>query len=285
MASPVTSRRARRRPACTYPFTGIMGGTFNKQVTGSKTFDFNTNGGAHYGLMADFFADLKRQGMTDAELDPLLNSAETYIRLWEKVNDSDLTPPPTITAVVNGLEGHNGWSRWRRHGRMGGRSARHRRHGGADRLCSHDDLRRHRRHGHHVQGRQPHGRVAQSSVIIRRDATPPTFTATRLSATPASGWTNQDVHGSLRRDRRAVRPWQRPFDHRDDDAGRRRPDSAPDLRRPGGQLCHRLAGRRSTSTRRGRASASASRTCRRSRRPRRRNSRRSRTSGITTRSR
>ena len=34
-----------------------MGGTFNKQVTGSKTFDFNTDGGAHYGLMADFFAD------------------------------------------------------------------------------------------------------------------------------------------------------------------------------------------------------------------------------------
>ena len=73
-------------------------------------------GGAHYGLMADFFADLKRQGMTDAELDPLLNSAETYIRLWEKVNDSDQSPPPTITAVVNGTEGHNGWYIVRRHG-------------------------------------------------------------------------------------------------------------------------------------------------------------------------
>ena len=98
-------------PATTlqYPFNGIMGGTFNQQVTGSKTFNFNTDGGAHYGLMADFFADLKRQGMTDAELDPLLNSAETYIRLWEKVNDSDLTPPPTIVAVVNGTEGSNGW--------------------------------------------------------------------------------------------------------------------------------------------------------------------------------
>lgn len=71
-----------------YPFTGVMGGLFSKQTTGDRSFDFNQQGLAHYGLLADFFADLKRTGMTDAELGPLLNSAETYIRLWERVNNS-----------------------------------------------------------------------------------------------------------------------------------------------------------------------------------------------------
>ena len=143
--------------------------------------------------MADFFADLKRQGMTDAELDPLLNSAETYIRLWEKVNDSDLTPPPTITAVVNGLEGHNGWYvgdvtvEWEVESAptagtavLTGCAATTitADTGGTTITC---------------RAANPTGESAQSSVTIRRDATPPTFTATRVSATPASGWTNQNV--------------------------------------------------------------------------------------------
>lgn len=180
--------------ALQYPFTGIMGGTFNRQVTGGKTFDFNTDGGAHYGLMADFFADLKRQGLTDAELDPLLNSAETYIRLWEKVNDSDLTPPPTITALVNGTRGANGWFvsnvtvEWTVEAAaptagtpvLTGCSAQ---------TVNYDTS------GTTITCRaaNPTGESAQSSVTIRRDITPPTYTATRVSATPASGWTNQNV--------------------------------------------------------------------------------------------
>ena len=31
----------------TYPFNGVMGGTFNRQVTGDRTFDFNNDGLAH----------------------------------------------------------------------------------------------------------------------------------------------------------------------------------------------------------------------------------------------
>jgi len=78
-----------------YPFTGVMGGTFNAQVTGSRKFNFNDQGLAHYGLLADFFADLPRAGMTAADMDLLLNSAETYIRMWEAIDNSDRQPPPT----------------------------------------------------------------------------------------------------------------------------------------------------------------------------------------------
>jgi len=37
------------------------------------------------------------------------------------------------------------------------------------------------------------GESSSASVTIRRDATAPTFTALRLTATPATGWTNQNV--------------------------------------------------------------------------------------------
>ena len=176
-----------------YPFTGIMGGTFDKQTTGSRTFDFNTSGEAHYGLLADFFADLKQTGMTDSDLDPLLNSAETYIRLWERVNSSNQLPPPTITPQVNGTQGANGWFTsdvtvtWdvQSDPRAGtpttvgcGPTTITTDTFGTPVICT---------------ATNPTGESSTSSIFIRRDATPPTFTATRLTPAPASGWTNQDV--------------------------------------------------------------------------------------------
>ena len=180
----------------TYPFAGVMGGTFNQQVTGGKTFNLNTHGGAHYGLYADFFASLKlgTSPLTNDELDPLLNSAETYIRLWEKVNISDQTPPPTITALVNGTEGANGWYTsdvtitWEIEvSEFGGGAPAT--VGCESRTITSDTS------GTTItcKATNPTGEASQSSVIIRRDATPPTFTATRTIAPPASGWTNQDV--------------------------------------------------------------------------------------------
>ncbi len=69
-----------------YPFTLPGFGTFDKQVTGKKTFDFNGDGLAHIGLLPDLIADLKAVGMTDAALDPLFKSAEGYVKVWEKAN-------------------------------------------------------------------------------------------------------------------------------------------------------------------------------------------------------
>ncbi len=49
-----------------------------------KTWDYNKDGLAHYGLLPDMIADLNRIGVSQSTLDPLLNSAEGYIQLWEK---------------------------------------------------------------------------------------------------------------------------------------------------------------------------------------------------------
>lgn len=68
-----------------YPFTATATGTqLERSVAGNKTFDINVDGLAHIGLLPDFIADLQQLGLTEADLDPLLSSAEGYIQMWEQ---------------------------------------------------------------------------------------------------------------------------------------------------------------------------------------------------------
>lgn len=50
-----------------------------------RDFDINLDGLAHYGLLPDFIQDLKNSGMNDEKLQPLMNSAEAYIQVWERI--------------------------------------------------------------------------------------------------------------------------------------------------------------------------------------------------------
>ncbi len=69
----------------TYPFTSYAGDvTFARPVVGDRTLDFNTEGMVHLGLVAELIEDVRRDGVTDAELEPLFKSAEGYLRVWEK---------------------------------------------------------------------------------------------------------------------------------------------------------------------------------------------------------
>jgi hypothetical protein len=67
----------------TYPFVCRVGNvTFQRQRTGSRTYDLNTDGVAHYGLIADLLADMQQHGGEPA-LRTLFRSAEAYLRMWE----------------------------------------------------------------------------------------------------------------------------------------------------------------------------------------------------------
>jgi hypothetical protein len=69
----------------TYPFTSYAGDiTLERPVVGDRTLDFNTEGMVHLGLVAEVIEDVRRDGVTDEELEPLFKSAEGYIRVWEK---------------------------------------------------------------------------------------------------------------------------------------------------------------------------------------------------------
>ena len=69
----------------TYPFQSVAGDvTFHAPRVGNREIDFNTEGLAHIGLVPELIEDVRRDGVSDAELEPLFKSAEGYIRMWEK---------------------------------------------------------------------------------------------------------------------------------------------------------------------------------------------------------
>jgi hypothetical protein len=66
-----------------YPFKSYDGKvTFQREQTGQRTFDLNTDGVAHYGLFADLLADTQQRAGR-ASLAPLFRSAEAYLRTWQ----------------------------------------------------------------------------------------------------------------------------------------------------------------------------------------------------------
>ena len=52
--------------------------------TPPRSFDFNTDGFAHYGLLPDLLQDVKNIGLPRRAWESLFSSAESYIRAWEK---------------------------------------------------------------------------------------------------------------------------------------------------------------------------------------------------------
>jgi microsomal dipeptidase-like Zn-dependent dipeptidase len=66
-----------------YPFRSYDGRvTFQREQTGERSFDLNSDGVAHYGLFADLLADTQyRSGRKS--LAPLFRSAEAYLRTWQ----------------------------------------------------------------------------------------------------------------------------------------------------------------------------------------------------------
>jgi len=69
----------------TYPFDSYAGDvTFTQPQLGNRLVDFNTEGLAHIGLLPELIEDVRRDGVSDAELEPLFKSAEGYIRMWER---------------------------------------------------------------------------------------------------------------------------------------------------------------------------------------------------------
>jgi hypothetical protein len=72
---------ARREPL-PYPFRSA-GFRFDRQRTGDRVYDLNADGVAHYGLVADLVADMRRHGDRRA-LGPLFRSAGAYLRMWRR---------------------------------------------------------------------------------------------------------------------------------------------------------------------------------------------------------
>jgi microsomal dipeptidase-like Zn-dependent dipeptidase len=63
-------------------------------VMGRRTYDFNVDGLAHYGLLPDFLQDLRNIGFGAREYGALFSSAEAYLQMWEKAERAAAATPP-----------------------------------------------------------------------------------------------------------------------------------------------------------------------------------------------
>jgi microsomal dipeptidase-like Zn-dependent dipeptidase len=77
-----------------YPFTFRGFGTFDRQKTGDKTFDYNFDGMAHIGLLPDFVQDLETVGLEERYLRNLFQSADAYVDVMERAEKSAGTLRP-----------------------------------------------------------------------------------------------------------------------------------------------------------------------------------------------
>lgn len=55
-----------------------------RSYAGTRDFDFNLDGQAHYGMLPDLIQDMKNQGLSPAQIKPLFLSANQFINMWEK---------------------------------------------------------------------------------------------------------------------------------------------------------------------------------------------------------
>jgi hypothetical protein len=80
------SQQPDARAGLHYPFKSPDGKvTLSRERTGDRTFDYNTDGVAHYGLYADWFHDLGQVGGRRLSKD-LWDGAEAYLEMWERAD-------------------------------------------------------------------------------------------------------------------------------------------------------------------------------------------------------
>lgn len=66
-----------------YPFAATATGIqLDHSQIGEKSFDITADGLVHVGMLPDLIAELQVMGVTEAELEPLLTSAEAFVQLW-----------------------------------------------------------------------------------------------------------------------------------------------------------------------------------------------------------
>ena len=72
---------------------------FDRQRTGQRTFDLNTDGVAHYGLLRDLLQKVREQPRGEEALRTLFGSAEAYVRTWERTGIDRAAPVLTRLRV------------------------------------------------------------------------------------------------------------------------------------------------------------------------------------------
>jgi microsomal dipeptidase-like Zn-dependent dipeptidase len=86
-AQPVPRAGASANPV-KYPFRSFDGGSLiYQQHSGTRVYDLNTDGVAHYGLYPDWIEDIRLVAGQQA-IDDMANAAEAYLQLWQRAQSA-----------------------------------------------------------------------------------------------------------------------------------------------------------------------------------------------------
>jgi hypothetical protein len=91
----------------TYPFKGLGGVTIHRQHSGTRVYDINRDGVAHYGLYPDWIQDLRKLA-GNAIVDDMARGPEAYLEMWERadgVSNDGCRDPRALkpASVIRGL--------------------------------------------------------------------------------------------------------------------------------------------------------------------------------------
>ena len=86
-SQPVPRANAAQNPV-TYPFRSFDGGSvIDRQRSGTRVYDVNTDGVDHYGLYPDWIEDLRKVGGQQIVTD-MANGAEAYLQMWARAESA-----------------------------------------------------------------------------------------------------------------------------------------------------------------------------------------------------
>ncbi|MFB7513468.1 discoidin domain-containing protein [Streptomyces sp. NPDC056144] len=96
--------------AVKYPFRSADGGSvIDRQVTGERTWDLNTDGAAHNGLVPDWIEQIRLSG-GQSVVDELAGGAESYLRTWRATEKHE--PGVNLAAGAPASASSTEWHPW-----------------------------------------------------------------------------------------------------------------------------------------------------------------------------
>jgi microsomal dipeptidase-like Zn-dependent dipeptidase len=91
------------RPLIYNQYSSVLQANLTKQTTGNRTFDLNSDGVAHVGMVPDMLADLENLGMATADLDVVMNSAQAYVNVWRAAQPNRNFEPRVTNVIYHGI--------------------------------------------------------------------------------------------------------------------------------------------------------------------------------------
>jgi len=102
-AQPAARLDASTNDPVTYPFASADGAaTIGQNQWGSRLWNYNVDGVAHYGLFVDWIEDLKHVAGQDI-VDDLSRGAEAYLQMWERASTPGGNPHVSAQPGRSGL--------------------------------------------------------------------------------------------------------------------------------------------------------------------------------------